>query len=404
MSQGIDTVEISRIEKLIADDATSGTLACFFAAAELADAGAGPGQAQKLAARFAAKEACVKLFPKETCLGKLEPVDFSVSKDNYGAPHIVPNARARAVMDLHRVADIEVSLTHTEISATAIAATVPDPIVAPWYGKVFFQMAPWRKRVVLENMRRVYGETLADAEIICLAQAFYGHLLLCLIEFLKMPFLSAKRRAALIRIEGGEHVEAARALGKGVLLLTGHFGNWEVATVAGIAQFKEYHGLFHFIRRPLKPKWFNDFVMRRFRKAGFGTVDKAGTLDDILDLLENNEIVVSIFDQFTFRKFGTRSQFFGHRVRAFKSLAILAQATGAPVVPSASWREPDGSHVLRFEAPLALAEGGRSRDLGVKNTQIFNEALERIILRHPEQWIWMHRRWRWKKEFDDPLT
>lgn len=404
MSQGIDTVEISRIEKLIAEDPVSGSLARFFSEAELTDAGSGPGQAQKLAARFAAKEACVKLFPKETCLGQLEPVDFSVSKDNYGAPHIVPNARARAVMDLHRVAAIEVSLTHTESSATAIAASVPNPIVSPWYGKVFFRVAPWRRRVVLANMHRVYGETLSEADITRLAEAFYGHLLLCLIEFLKMPFLSARRRSTLIRIEGGEHLEAARALGKGVLLLTGHFGNWEVATVAGIAQFKEYHGLFHFIRRPLKPKWFNDFVMRRFRKAGFGTIDKAGTLDDILNLLENNEIVVSIFDQFTFRRFGTPSQFFGHRVLAFKSLAILAQATGTPVVPSSSWREPDGSHVLKFDAPLILVEGGRSRDLGIKNTRIFNEAIERIILRHPEQWIWMHQRWRWKKEWDDLLS
>jgi phosphopantetheine--protein transferase-like protein len=403
MSQGIDTVEISRIEKLIAEDSASGSLARFFSEAELADAGSGASQAQKLAARFAAKEACVKLFPKETCLGQLEPVDFSVSKDNYGAPHIVPNARARAVMDLHRVAAIEVSLTHTENSATAIAATVPNPITAPWYGKVFYRIAPWRRRVVLANMRRVYGATLSDSDITRLAEAFYGHLLLCLVEFIKMPFLSAKRRAGLIRIEGGEHLEAARALGKGVLLLTGHFGNWEVATVAGIAQFKEYQGLFHFIRRPLKPQWFNDFVMRRFRKAGFGTIDKAGTLDDILDLLENNEIVVSIFDQFTFWRFGIPSEFFGHRVLAFKSLAILAQATGAPVVPSSSWREPDGSHVLKFDAPLALSEGGRSRDLSIKNTRIFNETIERIILRHPEQWIWMHQRWRWKKEWDSLL-
>ncbi|MEM6916416.1 MAG: lysophospholipid acyltransferase family protein, partial [Verrucomicrobiota bacterium] len=276
----------------------------------------------------------------------------------------------------------------------AIASAERQPIQAPWYGKVFYHVLPLRRRVVMENLNRVFGETLPPEEIVALAQAFYGHHLLCFLEFLRMPFLTQARKEALIRIEGREYVEQARELGKGVLLLTGHFGNWEVSTVAGIAQFKEFHGLYHFIRRPLKPKWLNDFVMRRFRKAGFGTIDKAGTLDDILDLLEENHIVVSIFDQFAIKKFGVMSEFFGHPAHTFKSVAVLSQFTGAPVIPASSWREPDGKHVLKFEAPIEIVTEGRTRDIITKNTKRFNETLEQIILRHPEQWIWMHKRWK----------
>ena len=195
-----------------------------------------------------------------------------------------------------------------------------------------------------------------------------------------------------------EHLAAAREKGKGVLLLAGHFGNWEVSTVAGMSQFKQYRGLLHFIRRPLNPKWFNDLVMRRFRKAGFGTLEKSGSLDEILALLEDNRIVVSIFDQFTVKKYGIPSEFFGHPAHTFKSLAVLAQFTGAPVIPSSSWREADGTHVLLFEPPVEVITEGRTKDIIAKNTKRFNEALERIILRHPEQWIWMHKRWKEVRE------
>ncbi len=393
MRNGIDTVEISRIEKLLADLDEDG-LRRFFSEEELADAGSGIGRAQKLASRFAAKEAACKLFPKEICLGTIEPHDFSVSRDGYGKPRIVPTARARAVMDRHRVASIAVSTTHTETSATAVATAVPAEMPAPWYGKLVYHALPLRRRVVMDNLRRVFGDTLTEARIAEIAQAFYGHLVKFLLEFVHLAFMSDERKAKLVRIEGVEHLAAAREQGKGVLLLAGHFGNWEVSTVAGMSQFKQYRGLLHFIRRPLKPKWFNDLVMRRFRKAGFGTLEKSGSLDEILSLLEDNRIVVSIFDQFTVRKYGVQSEFFGHPAHTFKSLAVLAQFTGAPVVPSSSWREPDGTHVLLFEPPVEVVTEGRTKDIVLKNTKRFNEALERIVLRHPEQWIWMHKRWK----------
>jgi KDO2-lipid IV(A) lauroyltransferase len=397
MRNGIDTVEISRIEKLLADLDTEG-LRRFFSEEELSDAGGGAGRAQKLAARFAAKEACCKLFPKEICLGTIEPHDFALSRDGYGQPHVVPSERARAVMNRHRVAAISVSTTHTETSATAVASIEPSTMAVPWYGKLIYRVLPLRRRVVMENLRRVYGDTLSDRRITEIAQAFYGHLVKFLGEFVRLAFMSDAKKKKLVRIEGIEHLAAAREQGKGVLLLAGHFGNWEVSTVAGMSQFKQYRGHLHFIRRPLKPQWFNDLVMRRFQKAGFGTLEKTGSLDEILALLEENRIIVSIFDQFTVRKYGIQSEFFGHPAHTFKSLAVLAQFTGAPVIPSSSWREPDGTHVLLFEPPVEVLTEGRTKDILSKNTKRFNEALERIILRHPEQWIWMHKRWKQVRE------
>ncbi|MFO1512768.1 MAG: holo-ACP synthase, partial [Verrucomicrobiota bacterium] len=109
---GIDTVEIARVEKFLLAQSPEG-LAQIFSATELQDAGTGTGRTESLAARFAAKEACCKLFPKETALGTIQPTDFSVRRDGYGAPQVEVSANAQAVLDRHRLAKLRVSLTHT---------------------------------------------------------------------------------------------------------------------------------------------------------------------------------------------------------------------------------------------------------------------------------------------------
>src|SRR5215471_21573087 len=117
---GLDTVEIARIERLLKETPPGG-LKRLFTERELEDAGNGSGRAASLAARFAAKEACCKLFPRETALGIIEPSDFGIRRDAYGAPEVETNAKAREVLDRQHIAGIRVSLTHTDRSASAIA-------------------------------------------------------------------------------------------------------------------------------------------------------------------------------------------------------------------------------------------------------------------------------------------
>ena len=390
---GLDTVEIARVERLLLDK-TPEELAGLFSAQELVDAGAGPGRAASLAARFAAKEACCKLFPRETALGVIAPADFAVERDAYGAPRVKPSVNAQTVLDRYRVARLRVSLTHTETSASAIAWADPRQTDVPWFGKLLYHLLPYRRGVVLSNLRRVFGDVLPEIEIHRLAQAYYAHYVRFLIEFVRLPFMSAQRRKSWIRVENMESPIRAHEKGKGLILLTGHFGNFEVSTVAGIGQFPQYRGKFHFVRRALKPRLLNDFVTWRFRRAGFGTLPKRGSLDTILDLLAGGAVIVYVFDQHAGKKDGVTVDFFGHPAGTFKSVALLALSTGAPVIPAYSWREPDGRHVLRFEDPLPLIECEDVGEAVRRNTRAYNAALERMLLRHPEQWIWMHRRWK----------
>lgn len=389
---GIDRVELARMERLLTATAAD-DLQRMFTAQELADS-EGPGRVASLAARFAAKEACAKLFPRELALGQFESTDFSVERDPYGAPQVRVAARAQPVLDRHRVRDISISLTHDRTAASAVALALPAHIEVPLAGKLLYRVLPLRRRVILDNLRRVFGATVPEDEIERLAQAHYAHWWRLLGEFIRFRWLSARQRAAMVSVENVDVLAAALERGKGVLILTGHFGNFEVATVAGLAGFPEMHGRIHFVRRAIKPRWLDEWVNRRFRRAGFGVLGKRGSLDAILERLAAGDIVVFPFDQHASPPDGIKSEFFGHAAWTFKSLAIIALSTDAPVLPAAGWRERSGRHILRFEAPLALIESPNVNDEIRLNTCAYNVALERLVLRHPEQWFWVHRRWK----------
>lgn len=390
---GIDTVEIARIERLLRDSHPE-DLVKLYSAEELRESGEGPGRAASLAARFAAKEACLKLFPRETALNVITAADFAVARDAYGAPRVTCSPAAEAVLNRHRVKSVALSMSHDAMSASAVALAEPARMDVPLAGKILFNLFPIRRRVVLENLHRVFGATVPEEEIRRIAQAHYAHLWRLIGEFIVFSWLSPAQRAARARVENPETVIAAHARGKGVIVVTGHFGNFEVSTAAAIASFPQAQGKFYFVRRPFKPRWLDAVIVRRFRRAGFGVLPKSGSLDAILERLAAGDIVVFPFDQHAGPKDGVRVEFFGHSAGTFRSVALIAQASGATVLPGASWRGPDGKHVLRFEEPLELVERDDVGEEIRANTRRFNAALERMILRHPEQWWWVHRRWK----------
>ncbi|HET7031661.1 MAG TPA: hypothetical protein VFJ48_00955, partial [Casimicrobiaceae bacterium] len=338
--------------------------------------------------------ACTKLFPRETALGQVALEDFSIATDNYGAPEVVCAPRAQAVLDRHRIARIGLSLTHDRASASAMALAVPAKTDVPLAGRILYRWFPIRRTIILANLTRVYGDYVSRDEVVRLAQAHYAHLWRLAGEFLRFRWLTAERKAAIVRIENLDALTEAFDRGKGVLVLTGHFGNWEVATIAGIGNYPHFRGRFNFVRRALKPEWLDAMVTRRFTAGGFGVLPKRGSLDAILGALEKGDFIVFPFDQHAQPPDGIEVDFFGHPAWTFKSLAILALATGAPVVPASSWREPDGRHVLRFDDALPPVENPDAKEAIRAATRSYNEVLERLILARPEQWYWVHRRWK----------
>lgn len=389
----LETIELTEVERLL-NDAPQEGLGKYFTEDELREAGTGSDRSARLGARYAAKIACRRLLQSRASSDLPGFTDFVIRRGTGDIFQVQVKPPAQERMSSQGVTGIKLSLHRYSTSVSAIAVAEPVEVEAPWYGVLSFYLLPIRRKIVLTNLNRVFGGLISDDSMRRLAQAYYGHFLRLLIEFVTMPLMSAERRASIIRVENKEAPIQAHGLGKGLLIVTGHIGNWEVATVAGLSQFPQYRNLFHVLRRALKPRWLDDMVTNRFRRSGLGTLPKRGSLGKILDLMREGGIIVFPYDQHAGGRDGIPVEFMGEPAGTFKSMAIMALATGAPVLPAACWREPDGTHVLRFEEPIHPEDCEDTKEAIRRNTRAYNAALERMILRHPEQWFWMHRRWK----------
>jgi KDO2-lipid IV(A) lauroyltransferase len=250
-------------------------------------------------------------------------------------------------------------------------------------------------------MQLVFGDRLNKEETRQLAQSFYAHFIRSFKENIVMRFLSEKKIIDKVKVEGATHLSEALSHGKGVLILTGHLGNWEFAPIGGILQFKTLRGCFYFIRRTLKVKWIEKLLFSRYHKAGLKVIPAKDAVNQACDALEKNKLVVFVMDQHAqvtragnCRKDGVPVEFFGKKAGTYRSLAMIARYSGAKVVPAASYRRKDGEHVLAFYPEIPWQSFAKSSDAISHNTLSYNQALEQFILKHPEQWIWMHKRWK----------
>ena len=265
-----------------------------------------------------------------------------------------------------------------------------------WVGKLIYKVFPYKKQVVLANIDQVFTSQLDSSQKIHLAKAYYSHLVTSLKEFLQLRFMREETLKKKVKVIGHENMLEVVALQKGVLVLTGHFGNWELAPLGGILNFKEFKGQFHFIRRTLAFKALERFVFKRYYAAGLHVIPKKNALDPVCAALEKNHAVIFVLDQHASlaNKDGIAVEFFGKKAGTYRSLATLARYTQTPVVPAAGYRLPNGQHVLEFFTPIVWSDYETTQEALQQNTLAYNQALERIILANPAQWNWMHKRWK----------
>lgn len=265
-------------------------------------------------------------------------------------------------------------------------------------GRFFYRFLPYRRAIVKANIQQVFGDQLNELEKERLAKAFYSHLATSLKEAIQLRFMSEKILSERVDVRGYERLLEIAAQQRGVLVLTGHFGNWEFAPIGGILNFKQFQGQFHFIRRTLGSKILEKILFKRYYHAGLNVIPKKNSLQQVCEALDQNHAVVFVLDQHAslVNRDGVAAEFFGKKAGTYRSLASLARHTGVPVVPAAGYRLANGRHVLEFYEPIFWQEHGSLQESIYRNTLAYNQALEQIILAHPEQWLWLHKRWKLK--------
>lgn len=294
-----------------------------------------------------------------------------------------------------------------------------SPVEPSLGGKIVYHLLPPRRRTVIQNIQRAFPELTERKQIIRIAQAFYGHLFRAIFELARDAFMSPEMRSRLVRVEGAESFRAAAA-GKGALLLTGHFGNWELAVPIAIGHCPEWRGRVHIIRdfgagtdahavqragrgvfrvvRQIRSRlvgFLSYQAFRRFNRSGMKVISQGGAVRGTLSRLRAQEAVVFVLDHHAGGRNRILVDFMGYPAYTFRSLAVIALASEAPVVPIACYRDTDGKHVVRFDPPLQTIRTGNVTNDIRENTELYNKTLVRLIREHPDQWLWFHERWRY---------
>ncbi|MDE0040852.1 MAG: lysophospholipid acyltransferase family protein, partial [Candidatus Poribacteria bacterium] len=209
------------------------------------------------------------------------------------------------------------------------------------------------------------------------------------IEFIRFPHTSSEKNREIVTFEGKAHIDGALAQGNGAIILTGHFGNWELLAANLVEQVAPLTP----VARRLRSRRL-DALVRSWRvAAGYSTIDRDNAARDILRCLKRNELIGVLVDVDTSVE-GVFVDFFGRPAFTPYSPVAIALKTGAPVLPTFIIRQPDDSHRVIVEPPLKLKKtGNRDQDF-LSNTQMFTGIIESYVRRYPEQWIWMHERWK----------
>lgn len=256
--------------------------------------------------------------------------------------------------------------------------------LARLYAAILDRAVPRLRRIAYRNLQLALPQLTADERkrIVDGVFASIGRLLLALARF---PELNRDNIGRWIRYEGFEHFEAGLRRGKGVLFATAHLGNWELSAFA--------HGLMaapmHVVVRPLDNPKLDALITRLRTLGGNQVIAKQDFARGILRALARNEAVGILIDQNTSLEEGVFVDFFGVPACANLGFAKIARRSQATVIPGfALWLQSEGRYVLRFYPPVEMT-GDAAAD-----TQRLQKIVEEVIRQYPEQWLWIHRRWR----------
>ena len=259
-------------------------------------------------------------------------------------------------------------------------------------GTLFFYAVPRRREITLKNLKKAFGREKSDREIYNLAKGSYRNLARSAVEFVKFGQMSAEELSTHVTIEGEEHFNAAAAKGRGVIAFGLHLGNWELPNAIHAIRWKAPM----IVGRALDNPFLDRYVNQQRERFGSRVINskKRGAVVDILKALRNGESVGFVMDQNVVGDRGVFVDFFQELAYTHKVVALVAQKTGAPLVPVYGFREIDGTHRIIYGNPIdPISTGDRSRDVFV-NTQRMSRVLEGCVRDHPDQWFWMHNRWK----------
>ena len=255
-------------------------------------------------------------------------------------------------------------------------------------GWVAYRLLAGQRRLTLTHLDYALGSTTSPEQRQRIARRVFLNLGQTAMEWMRLPGLSAASLQKLVTVEGAEHMREALAQGHGVIGITAHFGNWELIPLCLRALGFESGVLARRLRYPE----YESFLIKARAARGVATLER-GSLKDVTKLLRANAVVGMLPDQDMDSLEGLFVEFFGHPAHTPSGPAALSLMTGAPIVPGFMIREGDRFRFI-IEPALAAPEAADRTQAVAELTRAWSRVVESYIRRYPDQWVWMHRRWK----------
>ena len=279
---------------------------------------------------------------------------------------------------------------------------LPRPLARPLAAKVagiLFALSPKLRKTAETNLRIAFPEW-TEAQHDAVIRKMVRNLGWMAAEFARLPKYSKENIEEIVVLDGNENFLAGRKKGKGVLILTGHIGAWELSSFA--------HALYgyplHFMARPLDNQRIDALVNSYRCASGNRAIFKNESARVMLKILKGAGTIGILADQNTMPEEAIFVDFFGKPASTTTGIARMALHTDAAVVPGyAVWDENIQKYRLRFEPAMDLVRTGDiERDVR-ENTQRFTKMIEGIIRKYPDQWVWVHGRWSVQPKGEPPV-
>ncbi|HZQ91614.1 MAG TPA: lysophospholipid acyltransferase family protein [Terriglobales bacterium] len=266
-------------------------------------------------------------------------------------------------------------------------------------GRLVYWLHPRLRRVGARNLELAFPEKSAG-ERARILRGMYATLGRQLADFAHLPRFTGENIADLVVHDGLEHYLAARDRGKGVLFATAHVGGWEIGSYG--------HALYghplQMVVRPLDNARLDRLVERYRTRSGNRTFPKEDFARGLLAATRDGQTVGILMDTNMTPPQGVFVPFFGRLACTASGLARVALRTDAAVVPGFTiWDEQLGKYRIRFDPALELVRTGNDEADAVANTALCTQVIEKYVRQHPEQWLWVHRRWKTRPPGEPPL-
>jgi len=256
-------------------------------------------------------------------------------------------------------------------------------------GLAGYFLAGKRRRIALDNLDKAMGDERSGNELKTIARQSFSNLGMALVEYFIFPSLDVTEAEKISDVQGDEYLTDALAKGSGVLALTVHLDNVDLAgALLALRGFP-----IAIIAKAVRNSAVDRALVKGRESTGVLVFGGGGSMKQILRHLKNSGIVGFVLDQNAVPGDGIFVPFFGRQACTLDSLAVLARRTGLPVIPIHMFRE--GSRHRVVVEPPVISETMEDRDEDVlARTKQYAAWTEDVIRRHPEQWMWLHNRWK----------